>query len=306
MAEKLASRVRCEERIQGSWQEFLAKRSQRLVQQDRNGVAAEKVAENILEDLFTMVLDWPLSDLNNQVEYADMVLTSHGIKHLVIEVKRPGALTWNRRAVGAALDQARRYADEQKVKSIAVSDGQMLYAADVAGGVLRDRVYASLCGAEPPQSLWWLSVHGIYRDPTEESGICLALPETTADTEALRDTFGGTPLLHSKYQIPACCFAYVGNAGNPATWKLPYRKADGTVDFNRLPKAIQCILSNYRGAKVRDIPESAIPEVLVLLARAAADEGKLPHQTPAPAGVYIKLMEALDQLGRLSEIQHGR
>ena len=49
-----------------------------------------------------MVLDWSVRDLNNQVEYADLVLTRLGIKSLVIEVKRPGALAWNRRAVEAA------------------------------------------------------------------------------------------------------------------------------------------------------------------------------------------------------------
>jgi len=57
------------------------------------------VAKNILEDLLTTVLDWSVGDLNNQVEYADLVLTRLGIKYLVIEVKRPGALAWNRRAV---------------------------------------------------------------------------------------------------------------------------------------------------------------------------------------------------------------
>ncbi len=47
------------------------------------------MAEDILEDLFTTVLDWPLTDLNNQVRYADPVLTRLGIKHLIVEVKRP-------------------------------------------------------------------------------------------------------------------------------------------------------------------------------------------------------------------------
>lgn len=45
---------------------------------------------------------------------------------LTIEVaqqKRPGTLAWHRRSVEAALNQARRYADEQKVGYIGVSDG---------------------------------------------------------------------------------------------------------------------------------------------------------------------------------------
>ncbi len=108
-AEHLVSHRHCTERIQAAWPEFLTKRQQRLEQQRRLGEASEKVAENILEDLFTTVLDWPLSDFNNQVEHADIVLTDHGIKRLVIEVKRPGSLAWNRRAVESALDQAMRY-----------------------------------------------------------------------------------------------------------------------------------------------------------------------------------------------------
>jgi hypothetical protein len=40
-----------------------------------------------------------------------------------VEVKRPGALAWNQRAVDLALAQAHRYADEQKVRSIASATG---------------------------------------------------------------------------------------------------------------------------------------------------------------------------------------
>jgi hypothetical protein len=50
-----------------AWADFQAKRWERLAQQARLGTAAEKVAENILEDLFTMVLDWRLSEVNNRV-----------------------------------------------------------------------------------------------------------------------------------------------------------------------------------------------------------------------------------------------
>ena len=106
MVKGLASYRRCVDRINSTWPGFAEKRSARLVQQDRHGVAAEKVAENIIEDLFTEVLDWPISDLNNQVDYADLLLTSLGVKYLLIEIKRPGALAWNRKAVEAALNQA--------------------------------------------------------------------------------------------------------------------------------------------------------------------------------------------------------
>jgi len=131
MVESLASYRRCRDRIRAAWPAFLEKRNERLVQQERHGIAAEKVAENIVEDLFTMVLDWSVSDMNNQVGYADLLLTRLGVKYLVVEVKRPGALAWNRRAVDAALGQALRYADEQRVKCVGISDGFILYAADI-------------------------------------------------------------------------------------------------------------------------------------------------------------------------------
>jgi len=44
------------------------------------------------------------------------------------------SLAWNERSVDLALAQAHRYADEQRVGSIAVSDGIMLYACDHIGG----------------------------------------------------------------------------------------------------------------------------------------------------------------------------
>ncbi|MGD0861813.1 MAG: hypothetical protein ABSA21_03525 [Candidatus Limnocylindrales bacterium] len=68
--EQLATHRRLSARLQASWPEFAAKRQQRLVQADRLGRAAEKVAENIIEDLFTGPLDWSRSDVKYQVECA--------------------------------------------------------------------------------------------------------------------------------------------------------------------------------------------------------------------------------------------
>jgi len=303
--EDLASYRRCMAGIQENWPNFLEKRKERLIQQERHGVAAEKVAENILEDMFTGVLDWGLGDLNNQVEYADLLLTSLGIKRLVVEVKRPGALAWHKHAVESALDQARRYADEQKVGCVAVSDGVMLYAADIRHGGLHDRVFVSLDASEPPGPLWWLSVHGIYRSPEDSAGAgSRLLPEApiTADEPAGPSR---EDLLHPKYKAPARCFAYVGHAADPRTWKLPYCLADDSIDLKRLPKAIQAILSNYRGTRVSGIPEKDIPDVLARLARAAASLGKMPWQPGPAACIYQQLAEALDQLGRLGEVQSG-
>lgn len=239
--DELAGYRRGVERIRATWPAFLDKRAARLEQQRRHGVAAERVAENILEDLFTQVLDWTLADLNNQLGFADLLLSRLGIKYLLIEAKRPGALAWNRRAVEQALDQAGRYAAEQKVRCIAVSDGVMLYSADIQNGGLRDRVFVSLDSVEPPEALWWLSLHGIYRPRVDNEGAALDLLPRSEEAHHAGPAAPAVEeaLLHPKYKVPARCFAYVGDASNPATWKLPYRLADGDTDVNRLPKAIR-------------------------------------------------------------------
>lgn len=281
-----------------AWPAFLRQRQQRLAQQDRYGAAAEKVAEGILEDLFTQVLDWPVSALNFQVGYADLLLTSLSVKCLVVEVKRPGALVWNRRAVQAALDQACRYAAEQRVRSVAVSDGELLYAADVVNGGLRDRVAVRLREPQAPTQLWWLSQHGIYR-PVDPAPAGLPPAEPAPEVPPASDPDG---VVHPKYRLPARCFGYVGRADDPRTWKLPYRGADGSVDARRLPKAIGSILTNYRGLKVGGIPDQAVPDVLVRLARAACELGRMPHQCADPGDLYRQLRDALEQFDRLADI----
>ena len=152
-----------------AWADFQAKRWERLAQQARSGTAAEKVAENILEDLFTMVLDWRLSEVNVQAGYAGLALSRLGAKQLIVEVRGPGALAWNERAIDLALAQARRSADGQRVKAIAISDGIMLYARDIIQGGHRDRLFTRLDEPWAPEDLWWLSVDGIYR-PREDRG----------------------------------------------------------------------------------------------------------------------------------------
>lgn len=297
--ENLATYQRCIERIQSSWSDFLRRRGERLQPHPLFGVTPEKVTENILEDLFTNVLDWKLGDLHHQVEYADIVLANNGFKYAIVEAKRPQALAWHRRAVDKALDQARGYASAQKVGVVVISDGLMLYASDFGNGGNRDRVFVSLQSADPPTDLWWMSVQGIYRPRGATSGAELRLlPEEPLERQP--DSTGSEnsdTLLHPKYKLPSWCFAYVADYSKPNTWKLPYLNMDGTSDAKRLPKAIQAILSNYRGTKVSGIPEAAIPAVLGRLARAAAQAGHLPVDRVHGAPVYQQLSDALIQLG---------
>lgn len=301
--QSLSSYRKCADRIAAKWPDFLASRQERLRQQLRHGIAAEKVAENILEDLFTQVLDWDKGDLDYQVGHADIVLTHNFVKYLVVEAKYPGALAWRRSAVNKALDQAERYAAEQKITRLAISDGQMLYAADFENGGLRDRLFVRLDRPEAPLSLWWVSLHGIYRPRETDDDRTLADPLTGNHAPQTEPTPAPGELLHPKYHLPARCFAYVGNAADPRTWSLPHLDAAGAIDEKRLPKAIQAVISNYRGAKVSKIPEPAIPDVLVRLAQAAKRAGKLPTAGVAAAPVYQQLVGVLNQLGRLGEVQ---
>jgi hypothetical protein len=299
----LASYRRCRERMHAAWPEFLTRREARLREHERFGHAAERATEGVLDDLFVSVLDWSVADLNHQVGYADLLLTRLGTKYLIVEAKKPGSLAWSRSAVDRALEQAARYARQQKVQSVAVSDGHMLYAADVVDGGLRDRTFIPLDGAACEDDLWWLSVDGIYRIPAGGDEARLQIlgegraPQSAAlDAEVL-------VLLHPKYRLPASCFAYVGDATDPRMWVLPYRLDSGAVDQKRLPKAIQCMLTNYRGAHVGRIPEAAVGDVLVRLAQAAAQAGKMPWQRQSTATVYRKLADAVDQRGRLDEVR---
>lgn len=298
----LASHHRCLDRLEKRWAEFQTRRRSRLQERERFGHAAERATEAILEDLFTGPLDWTLSDLNHQVGYTDILLSRLGIKYLVVEAKRPGALAWDRHATTAALEQAWRYAVEQRVHCIAVSDGVMLYAADVEHGGLSDRIFVPLECDEAPEALWWLSVHGIYRAPAEGERSPLGLLPESAEATGPPSMAPSDDLLHPKYKLPSACFAFVGDPNDPHSWHLPYLRGDGSIDTRRLPKAVQAILSNYRGARVGSVPEAAIPDVLVRLGRAAARAGKMPSTAMEPAAAYVRLEAALEQLNRIDEI----
>ena len=168
-----------------TWADFQARRWERLAQQARLGTAAEKVAGNILEDLFTMVLDWRLSEVNDRAGHAGLTLTRLGAKQLIVEVRRRGSLAWNERAIDVALAQANRSADGQRVKAVAISDGIMLYARDLVPGGHRDRLFTRLDEPWAPEDLWWLSVDGIYRPREDAAGAGLRLlPFATAGEHA--------------------------------------------------------------------------------------------------------------------------
>lgn len=289
------------ERVEETWSEFLTRRKDMLAQAGRFGAVPEKATETIIGSLLTEVLDWTTRDLNWQLDYADLVITRNYCKHLLVETKRPGALHTNRDAIIQAFGQAHRYADEQHVTTIAVSDGHLLRAADITDGGLKSRCVTDLASSAPPvDSLWWISVHGIYREPlsTISGDPYQTLERSQSNEDGFREpeSVSTEELLHHKYKLPARCFAYVPDANNPSGWKLPYRLDNNEPDSRRLSMAIQSLLSNYRGAQVGGIPDEAIPAVMRRLEVAARELGKMPDQLATTANAYKNLAAALEQL----------
>jgi hypothetical protein len=287
------------ERLHQTWESFLESRS-KLLDPLKYQPVPEKVSEEIIRNLLTKVLDWEEADLQWQMQYADLVLTRNRNKYLVAELKRPSYLKRSLSSNQEALNQVRGYADQQKIHSVAISDGSVFYAADIVSGGLSHRMFVDLSSRMPPESLWWISVHGVYRKSQ-------FVKEFSFDEEGSPPTVKGGPmvpssLLHPKYKIPAECFAYVGDANKTSTWKLPYRTEQLEIDSKRLPKAIQALLSNYRGSGVNGIPLSDVPEVLVRLAKAARRTGKITQDGTVSAEVYGQLFQFLRQQDRLGDV----
>lgn len=294
---ELAGFRKCAEHVQAQWPAFQQLRVSLLAAHERFGSVAEKAAENIIAALFTNVLDWQERDLNWQLGRADLVVTHNFVKYLIVEAKRPGLLS-HKTAIDDALAQASRYAQEQHVHQVAVCDATLFYGADIVPGGWKLRVALNLSYPEPPvDALWWISRDGIHR--ACDSPVDLRAADHAdggAQVPEVARPVGIQALLHPKYGLPSRCFAYVGDPTKPGTWKLPYMLGDGTTDLRRLPKAIQALASNYRGAKVGGIPDAAIPHVFRRLGAAAKAEGKMPATGVTAAPAYHQLAEILQQL----------
>jgi hypothetical protein len=284
----LASARLCIAQIRDRWGWFQEARRRHLAGVGADRTPSEKVAENILCELFTGVLDWTIEQVRLQEQRVDLMLCRGGLRFLVVEVKRPGSFD-GRGSILRALTQARGYAVELKVDRVAVSDGCVFEAYDVVGEGLRPRTVVHLADPEPAEDLWWISTRGIYR----------MLPATV--TVPNRDLVDDG-VLHPKYGLPARCFAHVGDPARPSTWKLPYLLADGSVDAKRLPKAIGAVIRDYRMQQVKGLSDEDTGQVLVTLAGAAVRTGRMPHQDPTPAEIYVALLDHLRQIGRAGEV----
>ncbi len=83
---------------------------------------------------------------------------------------------------------------------------------------------------------------------------------------------------------------------------LQFGRAFGALGRQGGERAIQSILSNYRGVRVPGILKTDIPEVLVRLGPAAVPLGKMPFHAGETAAIYRQPVEILERHGRLEEI----
>ena len=287
------------ERINSNWANFTEKRNSLLIQQERFGKVPEKITENIIFHLFTEVLDWNIKDINYQIDYADIEITKLGIKRILIETKRPGGIIWDQFKIEKHINQALRYAYAQKVSVIGISDGEKLYILNVKGGLIEPRIFISLDTETPNEDLYYISVNGIDKKKNIDIDLKNNQKESLIkDTEKVINN----ELLNTQYNLPARCFAYIGNPNKPTTWKLPYLLEDGSVNIKRLPGAVQCVVTNFRGLQVKTIPEKDIPSVLLKLGKAAKSVGKLDPENPKMANCYKQLYNAVVQLNILNKI----
>lgn len=74
----LARQRRCIEQIRERWPEFSDRRSVHLRSHAVGQVPCERIAENILFDLFTVVLDWIPEQVRWQEGRVDLLLTRLG------------------------------------------------------------------------------------------------------------------------------------------------------------------------------------------------------------------------------------
>jgi hypothetical protein len=300
--EERASYRRSAQRASGAWLDFQAKRRELLAPVDRYGRGAEKLAEDVVRLFLTTVVGWSDTELNPQIDRADLVITQLGLKRLLIEVKHPGSLAWNEWAAKQARLQARGYAEKQRVNCVAVSNAFVFHAVDLTGDKDLDRFFCDLTRRDPPEDPWWIGPDGITEKRPFVEACRFRTLESLASSELPPPPGDGDGLLHPRYKVPAACFAYVEQVDDPTSWHLPYLHGDGSIDVARLPKAIRAVLKNYRGVRVKTVPEKAIPDVLVCLGHAAAAAGKIARDRPPASPVYGELVAALDQLQRLDEV----
>jgi len=263
--------------LEAEWDGFCRRRQAILARAQTGGPPKERDVEDIFQALAEGPLGYQLKQLSPQRSYADYVLLDRGLKLVAVELKAFGQFRngTSQAPLAAALEQAAHYAGQQRIPNVMAFDGELLAFGKVDAGKAKIAVHLQ-CSVDcdtPPSDLFFLTHYGIFRQPTT---VLYSVPFEPEKDESLYKQHHGEMLHYS-------CFAYVGDLRNKATWAMPYRNADGTVDTGRLGHATNYMFSpgGYRGQKASDmkIPEAATTLVALRLARAYKEIGK--WQRPA-------------------------
>lgn len=264
---RIAAEVR--RRIADRWPEFARLRGEIVAQTEAGKGLSERDVEYILQELVRGPLGWEIGQLARQQDYADFALIDRGLKLAVIETKSFGVFR-DPAQVDRALIQAARYADRHRTPVIWACDGCKLVLAsrDATQQAIAVHLETVLDTPEAPEELYYFTHYGLFRYAPQAQR---TIPYSPSEDEALYKLHHGVRLHYS-------CFAYVGDLRDKATWMMPYRNQDGSVDTGRIGHAVNFLLSpgGFRGQKAQTtrIPQAATLLCALRLARAYKEIGR--------------------------------
>lgn len=254
-----------------------------------------RLSEQDVASVFERLLNGPLgyspAQIRRQSDYIDYELLARDLKLAVVETKGWEAF----RTTGSldeALMQAANYASRNKVRHLFAFDGEVIALAVQEDDNIRVFSELRIDGEDAPQDLFFFTEYGLSKIREE--------PKRSFSFQLSR--LPNEYKTHHGVALPRECFAYIGDIRDKATWRLPYRNPDSTVDTSRIDKAVNYLLSpgGYRGIRVTDksIPEGASVEVAKKLAKAYKELGRWNETNCKPAE---RLRQYLQQKGVMED-----
>ncbi len=239
-----------------------------------------------------------------------LVGVGNGRERCVLAISSPGGIPGRQTGRCPAMQAAVQRARGLGIGHAGVCDGGLLYLEDDDGGPRRARLRVWLGQTSAPGELWWATPTGMMQPVTPMQAALFFPPVGPAAGSAQADGSGSVGLaadaqLHPRLQLPAACFAFVGDPMRPATWKLPYRRADGRADLRRLIAAAHHAAASLATPIRGGVPYGELPVVIHRLADAARELGQLPPANCHPSGVFQRLAAAERRCGGVSPPRMG-
>lgn len=242
---------------------------------------------------------------------AFLVGVGNGRERCVLAISSPGGIPGRQTGRCPAMQAAVQRARGLGIGHAGVCDGGLFYLEDDDGRSRRARLRVWLGQTSAPGELWWATPTGMTQPVTPTQGALVFPPAGPAAAGSARAGGGGGAQpaagaqLHPRLQLPAACFAFVGDPMRPATWKLPYRRADGRADLRRLIAAAHHAAASLATPIRGGVPYGELPVVIHRLADAARELGQLPPANCHPSGVFQRLAAAERRCGGVSPPRMG-